>query len=220
VFKEPDCQFLAQAILRQIREHIWPTGKEAQIIMKLPLIASLRNQLTQGDAEVCLKVVEERDDATSAFAALLLRPFCVESTVQRRLLVRWNSASPELRCHLVWRILDDPCLSASKHRELLEYILENWEVWKSTLNNFFHSDPGDVLGKVEARLADGSTPESKKWVYLCGLPEFASNQHASRDLIERFAEQTGDRFNREVCFRLVRQFWPKYGAAESKPPLM
>ena len=210
MFREPDYEFLAEAVLNQIRKGKWPNPDEAQLIMRLPVIAAIRCRLTKSDASRCVEVVEGREDTVAAFASLLLRPYCADSVIHDRLLVRWKSASPELQCHLLWRILDDPELSLNIHEQLFQFVLMHWQVWKSTIDSFYHSDPERVLEKVKARLLDTSIPESKKWVYLCGLPEFASDQQKARDLIVLYGAETAESFSKDVCHRLVQRFWPEH----------
>jgi hypothetical protein len=75
------------------------------------------------------------------------------------------------------------------------------------LVSFHESDPIHVIEKVEARLRDSSFPESKKWIYLCGLPEFAVDQQRARAVIESFARTDPTDFNRSACTALLDLFW-------------
>ena len=142
---------------------------------------------------------------SAAFAVSLLRHFSLQPDVQPRIWARWESASTYLRCHLLFRILDDPALQVEWHRKLFNFVLDEWEVFNQVQIKFLGS-PENVISHVLRRIGDPSFPDSKTWAYLCTVPGLVEDKNVARALVGLGLNST-DPFTREVADQLLDRFF-------------
>ncbi len=113
-----------------------------------------------------------------------------------------------MRAHLMWRILDYPSLPSEWHRKIFDFIIETEENWKEfkEVSAKFLGTPQTIVISVLKRLAEPTFPESKKWAYLCSVPEVAEDQAAAKALVSLGCYMS-DPFTQEVAEVLLRRFF-------------
>lgn len=196
--------FLSAAVISYLRENR-PSEDDADLLNRLPLIDRLRGQVREENIPHLLDVVETESGAVAALYLSLLRSATSKPEVQRRLRARWDSADAFLRAHLMWRLLDDPELPPAWHRELFNFVLDNWAEFHEVSLRFLGT-PDTVVTRALLRIADPSFPPTKKWAYLCRVPEVASDKAAARALVELGAIMPNP-FTREVASVLLKRFF-------------
>jgi hypothetical protein len=106
-------EFVAMAIVNQLRNNAVPTDDEAAFMDRFPLIDALRNQVTISDLPWLLTWVQSRTDVVAGLACSLLRQHAEVDAAGECLRKQWPSASPYLKNRIMWRLLDDGSLDSS-----------------------------------------------------------------------------------------------------------
>jgi hypothetical protein len=156
-----------------------------------------------------LNIVSLEDDSRAALALQCLQPFSKEPEVQTALHERWSDGNTPslLKCHLIWRIGDDPGLTEDFKTELRSWIFGNFDSWSRSAQDFFSATPESILVAIRKKLDAGSAyPEHKKWIVLCCAP-ISSERVTTRQVLsslsspDEFVEATRveilDRFFRD-----------------------
>jgi polar amino acid transport system ATP-binding protein len=198
---------VADAVVAQIRNGSFPEGENAEFLNRFQIIDLLRERIDETDLPRLFGVIEGREGASAAFALSLLRKFSERQEVQARLRSRWKSANAFLRGYLLWRILDDPELPGDWHATLFDFVFKEWDTFRKEQLMFWGMRK-NVLEGIKSRISNPSFPESKKWAYLCCLPELAEDQKAAEGMI-RSELDSSDAFTREVSRRLLDRFFSK-----------
>lgn len=201
--------FVADAVVRSLRHGQLPEAGEAECLNQARLVDRMRTFVREDDAEWLLALAETQEPCLAGLAATLLQPVADREDVSIRLQQLWKStSSPYLRTILTWRLLDNPRLDfGAWNRPLFDFLMQEWPVAKEQILQFW-SSPEEVVPRVMRRLADPSVPASKKWVYLCNLPEVAADPAEARAILEGAAEMLEDPFAQEVAARLLARFYP------------
>lgn len=194
--------------MTHMRNGHFPGNAEADWLNRFPLIDALRTRVQETDVQRLLGIVEDGDGPSAGFALSLVRHYSTEPEVKTRIQARWESASPYLKCHLLWRLLDDPELPEAWHRKLFNFILEAWDTFRQTQIKFMGT-PQNVIPRALRRIGDPSFPESKKWAYLCCVPEVADDQIAARALVS-LGLRSSDPFTQEVAKQLLNRFFVEH----------
>lgn len=203
--QERSGSFTAEAILESLRAGRRPSNDEAARLNALPLIDKLRSAVRESDVPWLLKEAERGSGGSAALCLSLLRSFSARPDVHQRLLARWRTANAFMRAHLMWRILDAKKLPRAWHDRLFRFTLNEWDTFQKVSAQFI-GPPDMILGQVLRRLGDPSFPDSKRWAYLCRLPEAAADQPAARALIT-IIQSSSDAFTRKVASALMRRFY-------------
>lgn len=205
-FKEYEgLDFIADATISKMREGQSPTEQEAASLNRLPLIDLLRNRVTDLDLTWIFNLLEKETDEVAGLYLSLLRKFTERSEIQAKLRKKWENSSSFLRAHLLWRILDDPDLPTQWHEILFKFALEEWEIFTRVSVKFLGGPDKAVIQSLK-RLGDPTFPNSKKWAYLCRVPEVANDQEAALALI-RVGRLIEDPFTRYVAETLLDRFY-------------
>jgi CheY-like chemotaxis protein len=159
--------------------------------------------------EVLLNIVNLEDGQRAALALQCLQPFAQKPEVQAALQKRWidgNAPSP-LKCHLVWRIGDDPGLTEAFRTGIRSWIFENFDAWTQSAQKFFCATPENILVAIRKKLDEGSVyPEHKKWIVICCAP-ISSEKEAARQLL--LALSSADVFVDATKVEVLERFFPE-----------
>lgn len=196
---------VADAVVSYIRVGHLPTEEEADVLNRLPQINLLRTRIKEEDLAWVFDVLEKRSGEVAGLYLSFLRQYTKRPEVQARLRERWESAAPFLRAHLMWRILDDPDLPEEWHQRLFDFVLAEWSTFQQVSLKFLGT-PQTVVVQALKRIGDPSFPDSKKWAYLCRVPEVAEDQEAAKALVA-LGLQMKDPFTREVAQKLLDRFF-------------
>jgi hypothetical protein len=198
---------IADVVVGFMRRGRVPDECDADYLNRLPIVDELRARITEQDLIWIWPVIDNESGERFGLFLSLLRKFTTRSDVQEHLRKRWRSATSFARAHLMWRILDDPKLSAAWHKKLFAFVLKNWQDFQGVSLKFLGT-PQTVVVQTLKRLADPSFPASKKWAYLCRVPSVADDEEAAIALIS-MGLLMKDKFTREVARALLRRFFGK-----------
>ena len=190
-------------VLDRLRGGYRPTEAEAGQWNMASTVDRLRRQLGEPDLKWILPVIAETDGTTAAFYLALLQPFATKGDVRNLLARRFETAGPYLKSQLLWRLLDDPDLPAAMHETLFRFVMADFNGFQSATVGYFGS-PAGILPAALRRMADG--PPSKRWIYLCCLPQYADDQYAVKGLLAIGAD-SAERFTAQVARTLMEQFF-------------
>ncbi len=202
-----DRAFIASAVMERIRkgEGFLPDEQAADMLNRLPLIDHLRQKVLASDLSWIQGAISEQKPELAGLMLSLLRKFDTTPATQGFLAGKWQTASPFLKAHLMWRLLDAESMSDDKKREILDFVLNNWSVFNVVSAKFLGS-PDTIVSAARSRLADPSFPASKKWSYLCRVVEPATDKSAAKALISLYLNDP-DEFTRHVARALLDRFF-------------
>jgi hypothetical protein len=201
----PHFDFIADAVVSYLRAGHLPWDQEADYLNRVPIIDFLRIKIVKADLTWLLRVIETRTGELAAFCLSLLQKFAKERSIQQILREKWEGADAFLKAHLMWRLLDDPDLPSEWHKRLFDFVLEEWKTFQDVSLKFLGS-PQTVVSQVLRRIGDAGFPDSKKWAYLCRVPEVAEDREAAKALLTLGASMS-DPFCREVAGVLLQRFF-------------
>lgn len=194
-------KFVAGAILSHLRSGARPTEEEARLLNQFTLIGTLRDHVVEDDVPWLLEVVNSQSGWVATLCLGLLRKFVQRQEIQTQLRSRWENADAFFQNKLMWRLLDDPQLPSLWQRKIFQFILDDWQNFRSYLL-FFHGAPDKVLPEVLRRIGDPAFPASKKWVYLCTAAAASDDPIAAKALVG-FGRSLPDPFAQEVAEHLL-----------------
>jgi hypothetical protein len=194
-------QFVAGAVLSHMRSGARPTEEEARLLNQFTMIGTLRGCVVEGDIPWLLDVVNSQCGWVATLCSGLLRKYIQRREIQDQFRSRWESADLFFRNKLMWRLLDDPQLSAEWQRRIFQFILDDWQNFRNYLL-FFHGAPEKVIPEVLRRIGDPDFPVSKKWIYL-GTAAAASDDPVAAKALVGFGRSLPDPFAREVAEHLL-----------------
>jgi len=193
--------FVADAIIAYLQTGNWPAADTAELLDRMPLIDMLRQRITKDDLTWLIAGINHESDRTAGLACSLLRKYSSESQVKKCFEAKWNSATPYLKNRLMWRLLDDPKLPVSRHREFFNLIRSNWDVFRD-FNRQFYGPGTQATVDIKSRLEDDTFPASKKWIYLCCVAEIVEDKEEAKAIVNRGLIMDDD-FTREVALTLL-----------------
>jgi len=140
------------------------------------MMDQLRPLVTEDDLEWILGDWGNCTQEEHSFRVSVLRKFSGLPRVNKFLKEAWETANKFERNHLFWRILDDPSLELAWHKRLLEFVIDEWDLWKSEGLQFYN-DPDKAHGtsnevrmmNIINRYTGTDFPSSKKWAYLANM---------------------------------------------------
>lgn len=215
-FAGEDYRVIATAIMERIRQgeaHL-PGEQDADILNRLPLIDYLRHEVVESDIAFIQAAITEQRPELAGLLLSLLRKFDTRPAIQAFLSMKWKSASPFLKAHLMWRLLDAENMTDDMKREILDFVLNNWAVFNEVSSKFLGA-PNTIVSAVRSRLADPSFPASKRWSYLCRVVEPATDKSAAKALITLYVDNA-DEFTRHVARILLERFFSESSANKPK----
>lgn len=204
-------EFLSNALISYLREDNWkrhiPSEKDGDVFNQLPIVDALRKQVTENDIEYILKYLEENDGETAGLYLSLLKKFSTtHEYVKEWLKHRWRNASPFLKAHLMWRILDSPDMEDEWHRRIFSFVMGNWEEFNGVSSKFLGT-PETILSQVIKRVGNPEFPVSKRWAYLCRFPGVVEDKKTAEALM-LLAGKTND--NTPFTQEVIEALWSKF----------
>ena len=168
--------YIVESIWNRIRSNRFPDDKDSRIINRTPLIDALRKQAAQKDVDYLLTIADTSPGYRGGLAVSLLRSFSTQPQVSGKLIElweKWKHFDDEeiiIRCHLFWRLLDDPDLPLAWHEMLLDFVLDTrvWNLFQEHHLAFWKMGK-PPFESIFNRLIN-ETPATKKWAYLCCRP--------------------------------------------------
>jgi hypothetical protein len=200
-----DLCFVADAIISYLRKGNLPTEEEADYLNRLPIIDELRGRIGEGDQQWVFEIVERESGEVGGLYLSLLRRLDSQANVQLRLHKRWEVADAFLKAHLMWRILDDPYLPPEWHEKLFDFVLKEWDTFNKVSLKFL-GDSQTVVLQALKRIGDSTFPDTKKWAYLCRVPQAAEDKEAARALVT-LGLSMSDKFTQQVAEVLLKRFF-------------
>ena len=200
-------RFVAVAILNEMRRGTVPIGGVAADLVALPLIDELRQCTEDDDLRWILPGTRDSPTDEAALHVSLLKRFAATPDVQHHLRSMFDTpnTSESLRTHIMWRLLDDPDLPLEWHEKLFTFVLKEWSTFHAIQLRFFGADGDVILPYVLGRIGDTRSPTSKKWAYLCCLPEAVDSRSAQAVL--QLSRTASDPFLTRVADTLLRRFF-------------
>jgi hypothetical protein len=190
-------------ILERLRSGFQPTEAEADKWNVAATVHAFRGQIAELDLRWILPLAAETDGPRAAFYLSLLQPFSTREEVCTVLRKRFESASPYLKSQLLWRLLDDRELPPETHSSIFDFVMSDFDSFQQSCVSYL-GGPAEILPAALRRMAD--CPPSKRWIYLCCLPQYAQDQHAVHGVLT-IAGTSSDTFMAKVAHRLVAQFF-------------
>jgi len=197
--------YVADAIVSFILAGNIPNDQESDCLNRLPLIDELRARIKEADLPALMTSLQGNSGEVAGLYLSLLKPYDTREDVQDFLRGRWEGASPLLKAHLMWRILDAPDLPIEWHQRIFDFILDNWNVFQAVVLKFM-GPPESLLENVRKRIADPSYPKSKIWINLCRIATVDKHPEASKALALS-GLQMSDPFARQVAQTLLDRFF-------------
>jgi hypothetical protein len=192
----------SEQFIQQLRSGKAISDEDAVLTNQWPEVDAGRKLIREEDVPKLLSLAAREQHPVKATAITLLQPFATRPEVSERLMQLWKEDDFETRYAVLWRLLDDPQLPAPIHREIFEFIRNNWSRFLNVAGGWY-DEPERIIPAVRDRLNDPKFPDSKTWVYLCVLAS-SPDKDTARELVSGYAT-SNDPFLREVAsFCLAR----------------
>jgi len=218
---DSELEFVAASVMAMIRKgaQFFPKEDEAKMLDQTPLIDHLRRAVLETDLPLLFESTDvskaSKQELSSLFISLLGKKEHRKRTDVTEFLYRiWGTSSPYLRGRAMWRILDDADLSEQWKQRIFDFVLTEWKTFNE-INTRFYSGPKQIIEHTLKRMADTAFPSAKKWVYLCQLPELATDKKAAKALIT-LSVNDPDKFTQHVARTLLDRFFPESSADKPK----
>jgi hypothetical protein len=190
-------------MVERLRGGYRPSEDEASDWNVAVTMHGLRHQVGEPDLRWILPLVAEEDGPRAAFYLALLQPFSTRDDVRQLLSQRFETTSPYLKSQLLWRLLDDPDLPHATQARLFEFVMSDFAFFQKACVEYLGT-PAAILPAALGRIAD--CPPTKRWIYLCCLPQYAEDQHAVAGLLT-IAAGSADGFTALVARTLIGRFF-------------
>jgi hypothetical protein len=205
--QEFSLRFVAEAIMARLRTGQKPSEQEAAVMNGVPFVDALREVVMPDDVRWILAALEHESGEVAGLFLSLLRNHANQEQVQEFLKAKWESATPFLRAHLLWRILDDPNLPDVWQKRIFEFMLEKWETFQSVSLKFLGNSE-TIVSAAQERYDDPSVPSTKKWAYLCRVASISSDPKSAKRFL-KLGLKAEDEFARRVAAVLLDRFYPE-----------
>ena len=189
-------------LVARLRGGYRPTDEEVAFWNVAETIDTLRSQVTEADLAWITPPISEDDGPRAEFYLALLKPLATNTGIRALLTQRFETASPYLKMQLLWRLLDDPDLPRATHRTLFDFVTSEWDTFQGCVS--YLGTPSEVIQAALRRLAE--CPETKRWIYLCCMPQYATDQRAVKGLL-KVASGSADAFTADVSRVLLERFF-------------
>lgn len=203
---DQEAEFVACALLEKLRSGELPSERDAATINRYPFVDGLRRKIEATDLSWILGAIDAGKPELAGLLISLLRNLSTRGEVIENLQRHWQSGTPSLKAHLLWRVLDRPGLPREQKQEILDFILEHWAVFNRVSSAFLGSAE-TIIPNALKRLADPSFPPEKKWAYLCRVIEPAADKQAAKALLSLHLNHE-DEFMRHTARTLLDRFFP------------
>jgi len=197
-------QYITEKIVCDLRCRRKLPEPVAAAINKYPLVDTLRLAVDEYDVPMLKSMVMSNSLEVGNLAVSLLRKFDRESSIKEFFLSAWKeamrSSQTERQLHLMWRLLDMPDLTVSRHQEIYEFVRSNMDEFLE-YTTVWSGGPECVLEVCRTRLGDSSFPSTKAWGYLCivmGSPE----KESANKLLQEW-RLSGNKFVSKVAGELA-----------------
>jgi hypothetical protein len=205
-----DYGFLATAVMERIRQGAaaLPDEHDADHLNRRLIIDPLRERVLEADLPFIKQSISEQRPELAGLMLSLLRKFDTTPDIQAFLSTKWQSGSPFLKAHVMWRLLDSEDMTIGMKEEILSFILNNWNVFNQVSFKFLECTPETVVSAVHRRLSGPKFPPTKKWASFSRVVEPATDKAAAKALISLHLTDP-DEFNRRVARTLLDRFFPE-----------
>ena len=201
----------AKGILEILRETRKLDESIADQFNRRPLIDELRKHITDEDRDNWVLEGAAGDKVEHAGLCLsFLQKYDTQPAIIDFLRGHWENASPRIKAHLLWRILDDVNLPQDWHEKLFAFMLAHPLEFHSASLKFIGT-PETVVQRVRERMQtapyDGR-PETKRWAYLCRVAGVAAQPEEAIEFLRHARENEELEFVRQVATSLLERFYP------------
>ena len=200
-----DPGFVARAVVDFLRNGARPSEEESDVFNRHPQVDWLRETIRPDDVMKWLIPSVSEDSEYAGLCLSLLRKYDEQPDVQEFLKARWQTASPFLRAHLLWRILDDPKLPMEWHETVFQFVLDHMGQFHAVSLRFLGTSE-DVVESARERYEDPRFPTSKKWAYLCRVAGIAANKAEAKAFLQD-ALLDSHAFNKHVAQTLLQIYY-------------
>ncbi len=177
------------------------SNEECKRLTTMGHMDALRARVTDNDLDWILPDILKYSDERAGFQISLTAKFATRDDIGAFLKECWPKANVYQKSHLLWRILDDPDLSADWHSTLFAFVDQEWDQFQETCSRYYGGTPeGTVAGTVERYLSH-KYPTSKNWAYLCNLATVKIYPFTVEFFLQQ-ASQSGDSFESRVAIAL------------------
>lgn len=164
--------YLARKVIEDIRAEIWFDDDTAKGLNERPLMDAMRGYILDHDIPALMKMAQANSLKNRALAITLLWKFDTErADVKSFLLEDWQRTISEYSYDydrgmpLIWRLLDNAELNVSIHRQIRDFVAENYRRFIDDTSQWY-GGPDMVLLTMKKRLSDSEFHRTKDWIYL------------------------------------------------------
>jgi hypothetical protein len=187
----------SEKFLQQLRAGELISEENARLVNQWPEIDLARRLVREADRDKLLGFSASGRQPLNLVAITLLQPFAAEPHVYGILKAIWaESRDYDTRYAVLWRLLDNPHLLLSLHKEIFAFIRNDWPRFFKAAGRWY-GKPVNIIPGVRARLKDPTFPQSKAWVYLC-VALSSPDTESARQLVADYVQST-DSFLAEVA---------------------
>jgi len=202
----PPSVFLADSVIEYLRSGNVPEEGDADLLNRVPFAELLRVRVKKQDVDAWLMpAIKGSEGEWAGLCLSLLREFDTDPGVRDVLQSRWRSASPFLKAHLMWRILDDLNLSPEWHQRIFDFVLAEKATFHAVALKFLGT-PQTIIAQARRRYEDPTFPDTKKWAYLCQVAGVASDPKDAKTFLKS-ALASSNGFTRHVAQVLLDRFY-------------
>ncbi|SFC93964.1 hypothetical protein SAMN05421780_11343 [Flexibacter flexilis DSM 6793] len=161
--------YLAEKILNDVRNKSSFSNSMLDDMNSFPLVDYLREQVIDSDVEVIISLIKSEDINLCYLGLNLVNRVLHLELIKKYLITFWNNTDDyERRYFLMWPLLNNSQLTEKMHKEIFEFVTDNWEKWKLDYTKFAGGS-ANLVSFSEKRFYDKKFPNSKKWIYILGL---------------------------------------------------
>ena len=178
-----------------------------------PLIDNLREEITEQRAYEILVEIEELCSLSPINTkllqskCLLVRKFSHKIEFHKRFIALWDLVDNSAKYELIWDILNYQLLSKEWHEKIFSFMINEKYYQYARKDVFFES----IFDGIKNRISNVNFPPTKKWIYLCLLPE---RENVDKTEVKLFFEEIVNNphyeqypFMQEVAKRLLNKFY-------------
>ena len=182
--------------------------QDAVVLDNKKLIYELREQVSAAD---CVTLIDKCYDnnissKVKCLYITLTRKYCTIDPVRQLMQTLWKHADNILKEAILWRLLDDDTLSVEWHRELLQYVKNNFSTYfKDSIISYYGDGKGGINEVIDS-LNDNRFPDSKKWIYLFSLLVYKEiDKEVVKSVIAEEKQKTNNPLTKEVIEMILTE---------------
>ncbi len=213
---ETDLAFAARAVMTKIRSgsDCLPSEDDANRLDRVPFIDHLRKEVTKADIPLICSLFNESRQELAGLLVSLVQDHRRHQMVIDLLQRAWDTGDAMIRARVAWRLLDLEEISEEWKQRIFDYILAEWDTFNE-VSSHFYTGADKIVEWTLKRMIDDRFPQSKRWIYLCALPDAASDKGAAKALLV-LHEKHEDAFTANVARTLLDRFFPESSADKPK----